>query len=531
MVGETLGGKYRIIRLLGQGGMGAVYEAQLAASERRVAVKVMHGAALQGGGLALKRFQREARTVAMLDDPHIVSVIDAGADPATGAPFMVMERLEGEDLHQRLRRAGALAPEAALRIAAQACRGLSRAHEMRIVHRDIKPANLFLARVDQGEIAVKLLDFGIAKIKEQAAQGLTTTTGLTQSGAILGSPHFMSPEQARGLRDIDHRTDIWSLGVVLYHALTGHVPHEHIHALGDLILAICTEGPPPIRARAPWVPAEVAALVQRALERDPDRRFPSAAAMLDAMGPLLPAGGWALDEQLLARPAPREVAAAPAPEAGRDAPTVVGTVEGVERWVVQVGGASPVSGTDTTVPAPGPAGGVEPTAPSEAAGAPAARRRARASLGAGEQVARRLRHGPFRARASHAAALALAATVALGVACFFLLSGTTRTLTPTSATRAEKMRERVSLAAGISVPAVPSSVVDPSGTSPASPSGRVPGIMGPRIMGPPPAASPAGTRVRGPRKLPVTAPSARPVAKTNEDDSALEGPIDPRLGY
>ncbi|WP_437563515.1 serine/threonine-protein kinase [Sorangium sp. So ce542] len=190
MVGETLGGKYRIIRLLGQGGMGAVYEAQLAATARRVAVKVMHGAAQQGGGLALKRFQREARTVAMLDDPHIVSVIDAGADPATGAPFLVMERLEGEDLHQRIRRAGALAPDAALRIAAQACRGLSRAHEMCIVHRDIKPANLFLSRVEQGEIAVKLLDFGIAKIKEQAAQGLSTTTGLTQSGAILARPHL-----------------------------------------------------------------------------------------------------------------------------------------------------------------------------------------------------------------------------------------------------------------------------------------------------------------------------------------------------
>src|SRR5262249_38663240 len=151
------------------------------------------------------RFRREVRAAAAIATPHIVRVLDTGVDTASGTPFMVMEYLSGEDLQALLDRVGILSPEAASRIVAQACDGLARAHAAGIVHRDVKPANLFLAREEGGAITVKLLDFGIAKVRAGGSvEG--TTTGLTRTGGLLGSPHYMSPEQARGLRDIDHRS-------------------------------------------------------------------------------------------------------------------------------------------------------------------------------------------------------------------------------------------------------------------------------------------------------------------------------------
>src|SRR5262249_54501469 len=150
-------------------------------------------------------------------------------------------------------------------------------HAARVIHRDIKPANLFLVRREGGAVVVKILDFGIAKIKAERADA--ATTGLTRSGSMLGSPLFMSPEQARGSRSASFRSDIWSLGIVLYRALSGRAPHEEISALGDLILAICTEAPRPVNECAPWVPAAVSQLLARALQLDPAERFAGMAAM------------------------------------------------------------------------------------------------------------------------------------------------------------------------------------------------------------------------------------------------------------
>ena len=302
MVGQIVGKNYRIVRLLGRGGMGAVYEAERLDDGARVAVKVIEGARVHDDPGRFGRFQREARAVGAIDSEHIARLIEAGTDEASDAPFMVMELLEGEDLHQLIKRVGALTPDAAARVVAQACIGVAKAHASHVVHRDIKPANIFLARQAGGEIIVKILDFGIAKIRpDDTVDG--ETTGLTRTGSMIGSPLYMSPEQARGVRDISYRSDIWSLGVVLYRALSGRTPHEGTEALGDLIIALCSTQPPPVQEAAPWVSPAIAAVVDGALQIDPEDRFPTADAMLEALRAVLP-DGFALREEMLSGPDP-----------------------------------------------------------------------------------------------------------------------------------------------------------------------------------------------------------------------------------
>jgi serine/threonine-protein kinase len=298
VIDTVVGQRYRIVRLLGQGGMGSVYEATDAEGGRRVAVKVITAEMAKNATL-MGRFSREAKAATTIDTPHIVKVFDEGTDAATGLPYLVMELLDGEDAQQLIRRVGPLSPDLALRITAQACTGLAKAHEGRIIHRDIKPANLFLARTGRGaERIVKLLDFGIAKITRDPADSKAETAGLTRTGSMLGSPLYMSPEQARGHKDIDLRADLWSLGVVLYQALTGRTPHQDSDALGELIIAICTEEAAPIQELAPWVPPGVAAVAHRAMRFDPAERWQTAEEMHDAIVALLPGGSAAIDESM-----------------------------------------------------------------------------------------------------------------------------------------------------------------------------------------------------------------------------------------
>jgi hypothetical protein len=287
-------GKYQLLRKLGEGGMGAVYEARNRATGRKVAVKMIAGEAVARGTDSLARFQREAMATAAIESQHIAHALDAGVDRATGGPYLVMDLLSGEDLASALTRVGPLPTEVALRTVAQACLGLQKAHEAGVVHRDIKPANLFLARREGTEIVVKLLDFGIAKV---TIDELGAPAGaMTTSGAILGSPVYMSPEQVVGKKTIDHRTDLWSLGVVLYEALSARTPHDAA-TVGGLIVAICGQAPHPIQAQAPWVPAGVAAVVHKALARDPAARFSSAREMFEAIRAFLPQG-HALDASM-----------------------------------------------------------------------------------------------------------------------------------------------------------------------------------------------------------------------------------------
>jgi serine/threonine-protein kinase len=292
--------------------MGVVYEARHRGTGRRVAVKVIAGASLAKNPEVVGRFQREAMASGAIESQYIAQVLDTGVDPTNGSPYTVMELLVGEDLQHAIERLGALEPALALRIAAQACLGLRKAHESSVVHRDIKPANLFLAKREDGDVVVKLLDFGIAKVKQDQLS-VSENGSLTRTGAMLGSPLYMSPEQARGKKDLDHRTDLWSLGVVLYEALTGTTPHGHLDTFGELIIQICSLPPRHVQELAPWVPPPVAAIVHRALALDPDQRFASAADMFDAIRAQLPGGhGLGLTEAMFV-PMAEQTRAAMAP--------------------------------------------------------------------------------------------------------------------------------------------------------------------------------------------------------------------------
>jgi serine/threonine-protein kinase len=305
VIGTILADRYRIERLIGEGGMGAVFEATQVDTGRRVAVKVISTGDLAKTAEIRARFAREATAVAALDTRNIVQVLESGTDAKSGLPFMAMELLTGADLQVVLERLGALPEQLGLRIVAQACIGLQRAHEAGVVHRDVKPANLFLAnapiRTRGTEIVVKLLDFGIAKVKMDELGN--TAQGLTRTGNMLGTPLFMSPEQAKGLKSIDGRTDVWSLGAVLYQCLSGAPPHEE-ETVGQLILAICSEPVRPVQEIAPWVSPETAAIVHRALRIDPADRYQSAAELLTDIGAVLD-NSWSITPEMIV-PLPEE---------------------------------------------------------------------------------------------------------------------------------------------------------------------------------------------------------------------------------
>jgi eukaryotic-like serine/threonine-protein kinase len=320
VVGAELGGRYTLIRPIGEGGMGTVYEARHTATGRRVAVKVISSEIGEIPNV-VARFEAEAKAAGAIESQHIAQVLDAGKDEATGTPFLAMEFLVGEDLGHVLKREGPLGVDLALRIVAQACVGLAKAHRAGVIHRDIKPANLFLAERDGDDVVVKLLDFGIAKIRVE--EGIAERTGLTRSGAILGSPRYMSPEQARGRLALDFRTDLWSLGVVMYEALCGRTPTADVDTIGDLILTVCNESAAVVQDHAPWVRPEVADLVRRALSIDPERRFQSADEMLAAIKAILPAGaGLGVERSMIAgaSEAERKTVAPRLPEAEETAP-------------------------------------------------------------------------------------------------------------------------------------------------------------------------------------------------------------------
>jgi len=275
-------GNYHIVRLLGEGGFGEVYLAQNPHIQRRAAVKVLHAALAQDKEL-VRRFLNEARAASAIRHPNIIDVFDAGATPG-GAPYILMEFLEGVSLQRRLADVGRMALPQVLDVASQAGSALAAAHDAGIVHRDLKPENLFLVpdrAVPSGE-RVKVLDFGIAKIKHGSK---TEGTVRTQSGLIMGSPAYMSPEQCKDSADVDLRSDIYSFATILYEMLAGRTPH--VAASGtELLIMHLTETPRPLRELAPEVPANVEAAIGRALARARADRFDNMDLFLGALGAL-----------------------------------------------------------------------------------------------------------------------------------------------------------------------------------------------------------------------------------------------------
>ena len=277
--GSVLAGKYRVERIIGQGGMGLVVEARHIALDERVALKFLLPEYAQHPEAAT-RFIREARAAAKIKSEHVARVSDVG-NLDSGAPYMMMEFLEGADLSQTLEKLGVLPVEDAIDYIIQGCEAIAEAHTHGIVHRDLKPANLFLSKRPDGTPIVKVLDFGISKVIGGAVDNLTKTT------AAMGSALYMSPEQMQQTRAVDHRTDIYALGIALYELLAGKQPY-YADTLPQLCAEILTGTPTPIRTARPEIPEELAQVLEKAYARDKGQRYQSIADLVIALAPFAP---------------------------------------------------------------------------------------------------------------------------------------------------------------------------------------------------------------------------------------------------
>jgi eukaryotic-like serine/threonine-protein kinase len=275
--GAILGGKYRIERLLGRGGMGVVFAAQHEILRQRVAVKLLLAAASSPEGL--QRFINEARAAAQLDSEHIARVMDMGTLD-NGMPFMVLEYLEGSDLGQLLSSRGPLPVVEVVDYVLQACEALAQAHAAGIIHRDLKPSNLYIARRPDGTTRVKVLDFGISKVSDPSIM----PKALTSTSAMLGTPYYMSPEQMVRPKQVDSRTDVWQLGVTIFELLQGSPPFGG-DTLGELMFAVLNQPLPYVSQSRADVPPEVDAVIHRCLDRDVIRRFANVAELATALAP------------------------------------------------------------------------------------------------------------------------------------------------------------------------------------------------------------------------------------------------------
>jgi serine/threonine-protein kinase len=280
LIGSVVAGKYRVDRLIGRGGMGAVFQATHLAIGKRVALKFLNREAARDRDAA-ERFQREALAASVVESSHIVHIFDSGTSD-NGVPFLVMELLTGEDLRARLRRESRLPAEVAASIAVQILRALVRAHAAGIVHRDLKPDNVFLCQRDDGTLFVKIVDCGVSKV----SRGSTANT-LTGRGTVLGTVYYMSPEQAQAFPDVDGRTDLFSVGAILYECLAGRPPHQG-PTYESVLVAICTKDADDVRTHAPDVSRALSDVIKRALARERSQRFASAEAMLEALNEAMP---------------------------------------------------------------------------------------------------------------------------------------------------------------------------------------------------------------------------------------------------
>ncbi len=291
--GEVISGKYEIVRVIGEGGMGVVFEAKHLKLHQRVAIKMLLPDML-AHDVIVSRFEREARASGQLRNRHTVRVIDVDVT-ARGLPYMVMEYLEGHDLQTELDLRERLPVEEAVHYVLQACAAMVEAHQLGIVHRDLKPANLFLALEPDGRDAsaarlVKVLDFGISKLHVEG------DVRLTVAESVIGTAMYMSPEQVRSSGEVDARTDIWALGIILFELISGRPPW--LGSPTQLAAMVVSEDAPDVRTYAADVPAEVAAIITKALQREPNERYADVRQLALALTPHAPAGGAGLPSSL-----------------------------------------------------------------------------------------------------------------------------------------------------------------------------------------------------------------------------------------
>ncbi|MFI5301937.1 MAG: serine/threonine-protein kinase, partial [Polyangiales bacterium] len=311
-IGSVIGRRFRLEQLIGVGGMGAVYVAR-ATNDYCYAVKLLLNPTYIDDQELVARFVREGKVTAQLDAPNITKVYELAVDTKTRSPFIVMELLDGCDVQSLVARLGPIHPQTAVRIAIQAARGLAVAHAAGIVHRDIKPGNLFLhhAPVEEAgpqgrSVQVKVCDFGIAK-----AILADTSDAMTATGALLGTPLYMSPEQIRSARRVDARSDLWSLAMTLYAMLAGRPPLDDVMSITDLLVSITTKPIRWLQDYAPWIDPGLARVIHGALVRDLDPRCPSAEAWIEALLPYAGGTEELFDSDLVRVPAAMRDAAAP----------------------------------------------------------------------------------------------------------------------------------------------------------------------------------------------------------------------------
>jgi len=291
--GDVLAGKFRVERVLGVGGMGVVVCAHHLQLDERVALKFLRPEALQNPE-AVARFDREARAAVKIKSEHVARVTDVGRLD-NGAPYMVMEYLEGRDLHVWLQERGAMPVEQAVEFVLQACEAIADAHALGIIHRDLKPSNLFCITRSDGMQSIKVLDFGISKLTGLSASG--PDMGMTRTQSLMGSPLYMSPEQMQASKGVDARADLWGLGIILFELVTGQVPFTG-EGIPDLVLNIVTSPTPSVRAVRADVPIVLEQIIQRCLEKDRANRYANVAELAEALGGLAPRRALASVERI-----------------------------------------------------------------------------------------------------------------------------------------------------------------------------------------------------------------------------------------
>src|SRR6478752_4936118 len=293
--GDIIDGKYRIIRLIGEGGMGAVYEGENMRIHRKVAIKVLH-AGVAATGEAVARFEREAQAAGRIGSEHIVEVLDLGNLPS-GDRYMVMEFMDGDALSTRIRSRERLTPGESYPILHQLLEALAAAHGAGIIHRDLKPDNVYLLKSRGGKADfVKLLDFGISKFNQLSGD---SGFSMTRTGAVMGTPYYMAPEQAKGAKDADHRVDLYAAGVILYESVTGEVPFN-ADTFNELLFKIVLEEPRPVQQLVPQIDLGFAAIINKAMTRDPGARFQTAKEFQLALEQWATNGGGELAQALRA---------------------------------------------------------------------------------------------------------------------------------------------------------------------------------------------------------------------------------------
>jgi eukaryotic-like serine/threonine-protein kinase len=327
--GEILAGKYRIEKVLGVGGMGVVVAAHHVQLDEKVAVKFLLPAIAEHPD-AVRRFLREARAAVKIKSEHVARVFDVGT-LENGAPYFVMEHLEGGDLSAWLQQRGAMPIEQAVEFVIQACVAVADAHALGIVHRDLKPANLFCVRRSDGLLSIKVLDFGISKM---TTPGTEAGLSMTSTGSKMGSPYYMSPEQMRSSKTVDAGTDIWALGVILYELLTVSVPFKG-ESITELAIVVTTQDPRPPRELRPDIPLELQAAVLRCLQKQRQHRYRHVGELALAILPFAPKRAKASVERIsgIIQSAGLSASALDVPPSplNADAAVVAGTLPAVAR--------------------------------------------------------------------------------------------------------------------------------------------------------------------------------------------------------